>query len=328
MLCPLCQAEMRKFGKNPNGSQRYRCDSCRKSFTDPRTRPQDRRRLDPSKMLLCLRMLLEGNSIRSVERLTRVHRDTIIDAMVAAGEKCHAFLANRIKKISVDDVECDEVWGYVWCKEKYRVRRGYGEECGDAYCFTAFERTSKLLITWHLGKRTPEHAAEFARKLAVATTGRFQLTTDGFKPYRQTIRFFLGNRVDFAQLVKVYGRAQDDDHNYTPPQVVDCYSTVVCGEPEEELICTSHVERHNKTMRMQIRRMTRLTDGHSKKWENHEAALALFFAYYNFCRVHSTLAERAREETGETRKTTPAMAAGLTEEMWSLERLLEEANRI
>ena len=139
------------------------------------------------------------------------------------------------------------------------------------------------------------------------------MTTDGFRPYFSAIPFFLRDRVDFAQLVKVYAKPQGNDHNYTPPQVVDCYSTVIIGSPDEESICTSHVERANKTMRMQIRRMTRLTDAHSKKRENREAALGLFFAYYSFCRVHSTI------------KTTPAVATGLTGEPWSLQRLFKEA---
>lgn len=255
---------------------------------------------------------LEGNSVRSVERITGVHRDTIIAAMIAAGEKCKRFTEKSIRSIDVDDVQADEVWSFVGCKEKTRLHRGYSEEFGDCYTFTAVERHTKLLITRHVGKRSQEDCLEFCLKLARATTGRFQLTTDGFRTYRSAVQFFMGKRVDFAQLVKVYAKPQGDDHNYTPPQVVDTYTTVISGEPDEESICSSHVERANKTMRMMIRRFTR-TDGHSKKWQNHEAALALFFAYYNFCRVHSTI------------RTTPAVAAGLASEAWSVERLLAEA---
>ena len=314
MLCPLCQDEMRRFGKNRNVSKRHRCDACARTFTDKDTRPQDRRKLDPEKLALCLRLLLEGNSIRSVERITGVHRDTIMAAMIAAGEKCKRFLEKRISKVTVDDVQCDEIWSYVFCKEKAKQRKGYSEECGDCYTFTAIERHTKLLLAWHVGKRSQEDCLDFAAKLARATTGRFQVTTDGFRPYKTAIPFFLKGRVDFAQLVKVYAKLQGDDHNYTPPQVVDCYTTVIAGDPDEDSICTSHVERANKTMRMQIRRFTRLTDGHSKKWENHEAALGLFFAYYNFCRVHSTI------------HTTPAVESGLASEPWTLERLLQAAS--
>jgi transposase-like protein/IS1 family transposase len=315
MLCSLCQSDCRRFGKNRNGSQRFRCGACAKTFTDEATRPHDNRCLPTDKLTLCLRLLLEGNSVRSVERITGVHRDTIIAAMIAAGEKCKRFLEKKIKKLNVDDVQCDEIWSFIHCKEKTRLRKRYAEDRGDCYTFTAIDRHTKLLIAWHVGKRSQEDCLEFSRKLACATTGRLQVTTDGFKSYTAAIPFFLKDRVDFAQLIKVYGRAQDDDHNYTPPKVVDCYSKIITGQPDKWSICTSHVERANKTMRMQIRRFTRLTDGHSKKWENHEAALALFFGYYNWCRVHSTI------------RTTPAVAAGLASEPWNVERLLAEANK-
>src|SRR5580698_1363733 len=142
MLCSLCQNEARKFGRNRNGSQRYRCDGCARTFTDESTRPADRRRLAPDKLVLCLRMLLEGNSIRSVERLTGVHRDTIIDAMVEAGKKCKRFLESAIHHVPVNDVQADEIWGFVGCKEKVRQAKRYDESMGDAYCFTAIERTT------------------------------------------------------------------------------------------------------------------------------------------------------------------------------------------
>ena len=315
MLCPLCQNEMRKFGKNRNGSQRHRCDACRKTFTDEATRPHDERRVDPTKMILCLRMLLEGNSIRSVERLTGVHRDTIIDAMVAAGEKCQRFMRIAITMVPVANVQVDEIWGFVGMKEKTRVRKNRPEIFGDAWCFTGIERDTKLILAFHVGKRTPEDTMAFANKLNRATSGRFQLTTDGFRPYLNTIPHVFGGRVDYATLVKVYGNSEDDQR-YSPGTVIDVIPTVQTGNPDADEICTSHVERSNKTLRMQIRRLTRLTDGHSKKWENHEAALGLFFAYYNFCRVHSTI------------KATPAVAAGLVAETWSLQRLLGEANRV
>jgi IS1 family transposase len=170
-------------------------------------------------------------------------------------------------------------------------------------------------MAWHLGKRTPESTLAFAEKLSVATAGRFQLTTDGFRPYLNTIPHVFGSRVDFATLVKVYGESEDE-RRYSPPRIIEVIETPQCGNPDPEAICTSHVERHNRTLRMQIRRLTRLTDAHSKKWENHEMALALFFAYYDFCRVHSTI------------RTTPAVAAGLVGEPWSLERLLAEASSI
>jgi IS1 family transposase len=154
----------------------------------------------------------------------------------------------------------------------------------------------------------------FAMKLEQATEGRFQITTDGFTPYQSIIPRIFGANVDFATLTKVYGQTEEEQRRYSPPRVIEVIPTVQTGNPDQAKICTSHVERSNLTLRMQLRRFTRLTNAFSKKWENHEAALGLFFAYYNFCRVHSTL------------KTTPAVAAGLAHETWSVQRLLDEAN--
>lgn len=315
MLCSMCQKEMRRFGKNRNGSQRYRCNPCRRTFTDAVTRPTDRRFLPTDKLILCLRMLLEGNSVRSIERLMGIHRDTIIEAMIRAGEKCQRFLESVVQNVPVNDVEADEVWGFVGCKERTRERHGYSEEFGDAYCFTALERHTKFILTWHVGKRTPADTLAFAEKLDRATAGRFQLTTDGFRPYLNTIPYVFGSRVDFGTLVKVYGTA-DDERRYSPGQVIDVITSARSGQPDMDKACTSFVERSNLTIRMTVRRLTRLTNAHSKKWENHEAALALFFGYYNFCRVHSTI------------KTTPAVKAGLAERVWSLEELLRSASDV
>lgn len=326
MLCPLCQGPTRRFGHNRNGSQRYRCDVCRKTFTDEDTRPVDRRRLPRDRAVIVLRMLLEGCSIRSTERLTGHDRNTVMDTMVEAGQNCQTFLWNTIRFARVQDVEADEIWAYVGCKEKTREKLGRGLHMGDAWCFTAVERNTKLLLAWHLGKRTPEATQAFADNLRHATTGRFQLTTDGMTAYPPAIWESFGETVDYAQLVKVYGNGPEEGTaaRYSPGQVIETRREVITGNPDENRICTSIAERHNKTIRMQIRRMTRLTDGHSKKWENHEAALGLFFAFYNFCRPHSTLAYR--EEGSETlTKVTPAMASGLTDHVWTVAELLEAA---
>ena len=316
MLCHICQNPTRKFGKNRNGSQRHRCDECRKTFTEEATRPADRRCVEQEKMLLALRMLLEGTSIRAVQRLLGIHRDTIIDAMVDAGERCWTFLEKKIRDVECQDVQCDEIWGFCAMKEKTRLRLNRPECFGDVWCFTAIERHTKLVLTWHVGKRTPTDTHIFADNLYHATRGRFQLTTDGFTPYRTAMPAIMGERgITYATLVKVYGETEESSRRYSPPEVLSTVETPIMGEPEAWRICTSHVERSNKTLRMGIRRLTRLTDAHSKKWENHQAAMAFFIAYYNFCRVHMTL------------KKTPAQAAGLTTETWSLDRLLTEASR-
>jgi transposase-like protein len=154
MLCPICYGETRKFGRNGSGSQRYRCDPCEKCFTDESTLAIDRRCVSPEKMATCLRLLLEGNSVRSLERVFKVGRNTIIATMVAAGEACKRFLEAKIVGLPVADVQCDEVWGFVGCKEKTRLRLNRPEDVGHVWCFTAIERTTKLLLAYRVGKRT------------------------------------------------------------------------------------------------------------------------------------------------------------------------------
>jgi transposase-like protein/IS1 family transposase len=317
MECPLCNGPTRRFGRNRNRSQRYRCDSCRRTFTDEATRPRDGRRLPEDKEIMALRHLLEGNSVRSTERLLEIHRDTILDAMVRVGEDCQRFLEG-LRHLPAEDVQIDELWAFVRCKEKTRQRLGYGEEVGDVWTFLAIERTNKMILAFHVGKRTPEDALEFVEKLRRATRpARFQLSSDGFTPYPGAVSEVFGPNIDFGQVVKVFGPTaeQGTAGRYSPGQVISVEKWATIGRPDEERICTSHVERQNKTLRMQIRRFTRLTDGHSKKWANHEAATALFLAYFNYCRIHSTL------------KVTPAMAAGLTDHVWSVRELLSTAAR-
>lgn len=316
MLCPFCEQTARRFGRNRNGSQRYQCLSCARTFTDGESRSADGRRLPFDRAVFCLRLLLEGTSIRAVERLTGVHRDTILSVFVDAGERCQRFLEETIRDVPVEDVQADEIWAFVGCKEKTRERNNYAEYFGDAYCFTAIERSTKLMVAWHLGKRSPEDTWLFAEKLSRATNGRFQLTTDGFTPYLTAIPGTLGTRVDFARLVKVYAIPEGEERRYSPPKVVSAIATVCSGHPNVNRICTSHVERSNLTIRMTVRRLTRLTNAFSKKWENHEAAMALFFAFYNFCRPHQTLTEEMKY------RCTPAMRAGLADHVWLVDELL------
>jgi transposase-like protein/IS1 family transposase len=310
--CPLCSGPTRRFGTNRNGSQRYRCDACRKTFTDAATRPADGRRLPRHVLAFAFNLLLEGIAVRAASRLTRVKLGTILDNLVTAGEHCERFLPAVVRRVPVRDVEADEVWSYVYCKERTRQRRGFGEAVGDCYTYTALERHTKMILAYHVGKRCPADTCAFAQKLSDATAGRFQLTTDGFRPYLTAIPDTFGDNIDYATLVKVYGEPEEE-RRYSPPTIVDVIATPRIGNPDEGMICTSFVERSNLTVRMAVRRFTRLTNAFSKCWRHHEAMLALFFAFYNFCRVHMTL------------KTTPAVAAGLTDHVWSLEELLGRA---
>ena len=308
-----CQHENhKKFGKDKHGKQRFRCKDCRKTFFADEYKPLGDMRIDHEKAVMVLRMLLEGNSIRSTERLTGIHRGTIMRLFNMIGHRCRLFCQARMKGLKVKDVQVDETWGFVACKEKTREKKGYGYDCGHAYVFTAVERDTKLLIAWHVGRREPEDTKWFTDKLREATTGRFQLSTDGFKPYCTAVPESFRGQVDFGQIVKIYRSVSGGQSRYSPGEITGIKKHWMWGLPDPKRICTSHAERHNLTIRMGVRRMTRLTNAFSKLWESHENMLALFFTYYNFCRVHMTL------------KTTPAVASGLADDAWSVENLLDE----
>jgi transposase-like protein/IS1 family transposase len=319
MTCHNCKNEAQKHGKDRKGNQRYYCPTCYKSFVESQEKPLENMYLPIDKASRCIQLLIEGCSLRSTERITGVSLNTLMRLLVIAGEKCEKFLENRIKDVPVRDVECDEIWAFVAMKQKTVnkniCRYEYGEEdkLGDAYTFVGFERNTKLVLAWHLGRRTFEHTWAFTKKLDRATSDdTFQITTDGFAQYRDAIEMELGHKnVDFAQLIKIYAVPDSHEHRYSPPVVVDIKTSIVLGNPDRKRICTSIVERQNLTIRMQMRRFTRLTNAFSKKWENLKAALGLFFAYYNFCRPHSSI-----------QKQTPAMASGLTDHVWSIQELL------
>lgn len=311
MTCHTCKTKAKRFGKDRKGTQRFRCNVCRKTFTDKER--VEGKYLAMDKAVLCLQLLVEGNSLRSVERVTGVTMHTLLDLLLLAGERCEKILNDYIKALPVTEVQADEMWGYVGMKEKTKRKQGKDEETlGDAYTFVAIERHTKLVIAYHLGRRNVRDTVAFTEKIHEATTGRFQLTTDGFVAYRDAVAYSLGTRVDFAQLVKVYSQPQGGggERRYSPAEVVKAIPTPCWGLPDPEKICTSHVERQNLTMRMMMRRLTRLTNAFSKKWENLRAALALHFAYYNFCRIHKSL------------RCTPAMEAGITGHVWELKELL------
>jgi transposase-like protein/IS1 family transposase len=311
MTCHNCNSLCKRFGKHRNGTQRFRCKQCGRTVTEERDKPLDEMRISIDKALLCLSLLVEGSSIRSIERITGVHRDTISSLLVLAGERCEKLMAERIKSIAVKDVEADEIWGFVGCKNRHKLNKGITDpHLGDAYTFVGIERNTKLILAWHLGERGMEDTEAFTEKLDRATSGHFQLTTDGFRPYENAVSYSLGTRVDFAQLIKIYAMNRDGEQKYSPLEVVETITKIQIGDPDPSRICTSIVERSNLSMRTSIRRLTRLTNGFSKKWENLRAMLALYFAYYNFCRIHSSI------------RCTPAMEAGITEHIWELRDLL------
>jgi IS1 family transposase len=230
--------------------------------------------------------------------------------LVAAGEKCAVIMATRVKGVKVKDVEADEVWSFIAKKEK-RVGIDDDPTFGDSYAFVAIERNSKLVLNVTLGKRDQLTTNVFLEGVRDAIApGRFQMTTDGFAPYKHGVPDTFGERVDFAQLIKAYKAAPEGERRYSPAEVASMEVVPVCGNPDYDRICTSIVERSNLSLRMGLRRFTRLTNGFSKKLENHWAAVLLWYTYYNFCRVHKSL------------RVTPAMEAGITDHIWSIEELL------
>lgn len=262
---------------------------------------------------MVIRLLLEGNSISSVERLTDVHHVTILKLLVLAGEKCERIMGEKIRNVQVRDVELDEVWSFIGKKQK-RVRPEDDQNLGDAYVFVAIERHSKLVLNIAIGKRDQYTTNAFVEGVRHATArGHFQVTSDGFAAYRAAVTTTLHDRCDFAQLIKVYRAAPEGERRYSPAEVSAVEIVPIMGQPDSERICTSIVERSNLSLRMGLRRFTRLTNAFSKKWENHWAAVALWYCWYNFGRVHKSI------------RMTPAMAAGISDHIWSVRELLEAA---
>jgi IS1 family transposase/transposase-like protein len=312
MNCKSCDGQTKKFGRDRKGFQRFRCLSCKKVSVDQPERLLGDMILDEDKAMSVLHHLARGCSIRATAEFTEVNPETILKLLSLAGERCEKLMQDQISGISVTDVQCDELWGFVGMKEKTKVRQGKeSDQLGDAWTFVAFERHTKLVLAWHLGRRTESDTIAFTEKLAHATAGSFQITTDGFKPYQHAVVMSLGaQRVDFAQLVKLYAQDRDGEARYSPAQYTGAKKVPIYGNPDPDKVCTSHVERMNLNIRMDSRRMTRLTNAFSKKWTKLHAMMALYFAFYNFCRVHKTL------------RVTPAMEAGITNHIWSLKELL------
>jgi len=313
VTCHNCRIDMRRHGKRRDGTPRFRCSQCGKTFSIPKQYGViGHKQIDEEAALLALTLIVEGNSVRSAARVTGLQKNTVIKLVVDAGQRCEALLDAKIRNVQASDVQADEVWTYVGKKESHK-EHGDGPYVGDAWCFIAIERRMKLVLAFELGKRTITSATRFIEKLAKATDPdrRYQLTTDGLNVYPYTVGNILGDRVDYAQLIKIYQYTEPEEmRRYSPPECVEAIPTPIYGDPDMQRVCTSHIERQNGSLRQWCKRLTRLTYAFSKKWENLRVALALHFAYYNFCRVHSSI------------KATPAMAAGLTVRKLTLAELL------
>lgn len=313
MNCQICNAPAKKFGKDRNGLQRFRCLSCRKTFLEPHKRPLDDMRLPIEKAVSVIQHLVEGCSIRTTERITGVEKRTILTLLALVGCRSEQFMSQRIHKLQVKDVSCDEIWGYVGMKARTKARKKLNDkQLGDAWCFIGMERHTKLILAWHLGQRNREDTFAFTEKLAHATEGNFQVTTDAFPAYKDAMIHSLGAKhIDFAQVIKIYRSNPENETRYSPSVCIGCKKTATFGNPDLSKATTSHIERQNLSIRMGMRRMTRLTNAFSKKWSNLKHAYALQFAYYNFCRVHQTL------------KVTPAMESSLTDHVWTISELIQ-----
>lgn len=310
MTCIECSINCQRFGKHRNGLRRFRCPQCKKTYTEAHEQTLGEMYIPQEKAVLALQLLLEGNSVSSTARISGLDKHTVLKALVLAGDRCEKLMGRLIVNVPVRDGECDEIWGFIGKKQK-RVSPEDDQGLGDAYCFAGIERHTKLVLNFALGKRDQATTDIFIEGLRHATSSSdFQITTDGFAPYRSAISNTLADRVNFAQLIKVYRAAPEGERRYSPAEVASVEVVPVMGRPDPERICTSIVERQNLTMWMQIRRLTRLTNAFSKKWENHWAALCLYFAYYNFCRIYKTL------------RVTPAMESNLTDHVWDLAELI------
>ena len=259
-------------------------------------------RLKPEKQEMVLTLLVEGNSIRSIERITGVHRDTIIRLMIRSGNKCQELLNESMQGLNCRYMECDEIWTYVAKKQARLTKeeKRNGSECGDQYVFVALDSETRLVPHFFVGKRTTFNAYWFMQQLKRRVNGNFQLTTDAFKGYLEAVSAAFGRNIHYAMLQKVYhGDGNGRREGYSPSQLKKVNIGVISGKPEKKKICTSYVERQNLTIRTQLRRFTRLTNAFSKKLDSLKAALALHFWHYNFMRYHKSL------------RMTPAMAAGI-----------------
>jgi transposase-like protein/IS1 family transposase len=312
--CGVCGSQAARFGRDRKGGQRFRCAPCKRTFTAAAPRLLGAMTVPEDKALLALQLLVEGNSIRSTERIVGIDRNTIMRLLVVAGEKCERLMTERICGLRVRHLECDEVWSYVGCHQKH-VDPGAenAERIGDQYCFIALEETTKMVMAWQLGKRNGATTRAFVEKIRHATTADelFDVSTDAFQPYETAIDGGLFDRANHAQIVKLFSHhVETGRERYSPAKFVSVAKDAVTGMPDLDRATTSHVERKNGSLRQWCKRLTRLTYAYSKKWENLNAALALHFAYYNFCRVHRSL------------RITPAQEAGVTDHVWELRELL------
>jgi IS1 family transposase len=267
-------------------------------------------KLTNEKRAQILAVLCEGMGINAATRITGVSKNTVLKLLADAGEACAKYQDEAMRNLNCKRVECDEIWSFVGMKQKNVPEELQGTfGLGDVYTWTAIDAETKLVPCWHVGTRGAESAYEFIHDLASRLANRVQLTTDGHKAYINAVEDAFGADIDFAQLVKIYGTLGQQKHEarrYSPAEFTGCEKKVITGNPNIKNISTSYVERQNLTMRMHMRRFTRLTNAFSKKLENHMHAISLYFMFYNFVKIH------------KSHRSTPAMMTGVTEKLWEI----------
>lgn len=265
------------------------------------------RRLTREERVRVLAALVEGNSIRSTVRMTGISKPTVLKLLADTGRACAEHQDRAMRDLPCKKLQCDEVWTFCYAKQKNVPADHKGEfGFGDVWTWTCLDADTKLIPAWLVADRSAGAAAEFMQSVAARLRNRVQLTTDGYRMYFMAVANAFGDAIDYAQLVKLYGPDRSGEARYSPGVVTGARKMWVSGNPDRAEISTSYAERQNLTMRMNMRRFTRLTNAFSKKIENHAAAVALHFMHYNFCRVHQTL------------RVTPAMAAGVSDHVWEL----------
>ena len=271
-------------------------------------------RLDNAKRVQVVRCLVEGNSVRATVRMTGVAKNTVAKLLVDLGLVCAKYQDEHLRNLPCRRVQCDEIWSFVDAKMKNTSGEKLADGWGDVWTWTAIDADTKLVPCWMVGQRGLPTAVEFIGDLASRLSHRVQLTTEGHRPYLEAVEEAFGGDIDFAQLIKIYGASGDTQTRYSPGECIGIECRTVTGAPDPKHVSTSFVERQNLIMRMSMRRFARLTNAFSKKLENHMAAIALHFMYYNFARIHQTL------------RMSPAMAAGVTSKLWDVEDIVALLN--
>jgi len=276
-------------------------------------------RLAADRRAQILGMMVEGMSIRAITRMTGVSKNTVAKLLAEAGNACLDYQDRALQNLSCRRTQADEIWSFVYSKQKNVPEEKRGQfGYGDVWTWTAIDADTKLIVSWYLGRRDADAAFQFMTDLASRLTNRVQLTTDGHHAYLSAVDAAFERQIDYAMLIKQYGTAPEAEKRYSPPICLGAEPTEIRGRPDPEHISTSYVERQNLSMRMGMRRFTRLTNAFSKKLENHMHALSIYFMHYNFVRIHQTL------------RVTPAMEAGVTDRLWDLNdvvRIVDEWER-